>query len=159
MGKPEWEPEPDTVSQGLLREDGDRRVRAMSVYGVAAFDDRDEHPACITDGCDNPRPRRTNWERVARAGRLDPGFAVASHHHLCQKCYEAPARVNLLAECRSTPSQRLVKRRVDHPCAVCECTVQRGECSWNCTLYGPRTFRVCVVCIDETHRDRDNAME
>lgn len=107
-------------------------------------------------GCDNPRLRRTNWKRVAQAGARDPGFAVASHHHLCRKCYEAPARAMLLAECRNTPSQRLVKRRVDHPCAVCECTVQRGERSWNCTVPGPRTFRVCVDCIDETRRDRDN---
>ena len=62
---------------------------------------------------------------------------------------ETLRRVNVLDECRQTPSRRTVKARKTHRCEVCHASIEPGKQYLAFTVRGPATWKVCAPCDDE----------
>ena len=129
---------------------------------IHGIDDRPETSYNCLRCKQNPRPKRTNWDRIPD----DYYVEVSTHHHLCTKCYNAERKAEheqfiqySINEMIATPSKKQIKRRVVHECWLdCGSVVSKGEYSWNVTVYGPRTLKVCNKCVDK-HKIAANIKE
>ena len=110
---------------------------------------------CVTPGCNNQRPARTNYHRMS----VEMAIEADPRHHRCRSCY--------LADVMGTAEWRTITTRKPWQCHICESIIERRGRCWAITTSAPDeryfsrypdVWRVCSPkCRNKIERHRKRA--